>query len=506
MNSILTIWRADLKSLRNAARRDTRMQVALAFMFIFNIAFSAWSVVQLTARMQQWQAAGSGAVNAGLWSLCLLTWSGLSFFTIVSVQRALSGNESLLLFTLPIEPATRFRALFGSFLIENLWPWLLLQAMILGYVLLSRLGWRALAWLFVLESGIVIAVFCTLIAALLFIRYLLPRGRIKSRVGAALSAGLTIALIALFATKIALGLSIVASWLQPEIVGLLFTLLLAGALGPGAAPCGRLYAVAFDALESRDRARKSFTLPGARALKRIFERRRDLVGALFARAALNQSRNPLTWLRLALILAALMFFPSVRSALAHYGFPDALLVAGYAAGLAIVQIIETGPGAISGEGNRLALYLTAPFDLLSILRAKLALFLLPVLFEELIIALFLSWRFGLALSQVGFVVAAAALIVIGCTTLLVLGSVWDLDLNLAIEGAVEAILQEEAPVSPRRMALFNLCLLLFVAMFLLLWKLPPVPALVTLIALDLALVIGMQHLSCKHLQRLLKVG
>lgn len=502
MNTILTIWRADLKSLRNAARRDTRMQVALAFTFAFNLAFSAWSITQLAVHIQQWQAAGPGAVNAGLWSLCLLTWSGLSFFTIIGVQRALSDNKSMLLFTLPIEPATRFRALFGSFFIENLWPWLLLQAMIPGYTLPFRLGWRALAWLFALESGIIITVFCTLIATLLVIRYLLPHGRIKVRIATALALALILALIALFAAKIAPG--VVASWPRPEIIGLLFTLLLIVVLGPGAAPCGRLYAGAFYTLQSRDRARRAFTLPGARALSRIFERRRDLVGALFARAAFNQSRNLLTWLRLALILVALMFFSPLRSALAHYGFPDTLLAAGYAAGLAILQIIETGPCAISGEGTRLALYLTAPFDLLSILRAKLALFLLPVLAEGSAVALFLSWRLGLTLSHVCFVIVAAALIVIGCTTLPVLGSVWDLDLNLVVEGATEAILQEEAPVSPRRMALFNLCLLLFGAMFLLLWKLPAVAVLAGLIALDLALIIGMQSLSCKHLQKLLK--
>ncbi len=127
-----------------------------------------------------------------------------------------------------------------------------------------------------------------------------------------------------------------------------------------------------------------------------------------------------------------------------------------------------------------------------------------MLAEGSAVALFLSWRLGLTLSHVCFVIVAAALIVIGCTTLPVLGSVWDLDLNLVVEGATEAILQEEAPVSPRRMALFNLCLLLFGAMFLLLWKLPAVAVLAGLIALDLALIIGMQSLSCKHLQKLLK--
>jgi hypothetical protein len=169
-------------------------------------------------------------------------------------------------------------------------------------------------------------------------------------------------------------------------------------------------------------------------------------------------------------------------------------------GLSLLHIIEVAPNAISGEGNRLALYLTAPLALSHILRAKLILFLLPVLSESIVIGLLLSWQLALALNQVAFALAAIVLIVLGNVTLLVLGSAWDENLNLAIEGTLQAILQEEVPVSPRKMGLFNLSVLLFALMFLLLWKAPALLALVGLVVLNALIIIGMWRFSHAQLR------
>jgi len=124
-----------------------------------------------------------------------------------------------------------------------------------------------------------------------------------------------------------------------------------------------------------------------------------------------------------------------------------------------------------------------------------------VLSESILIGILLSWQLALALNQVALALAATALIVLGNVTLLVLGSAWDEDLNLAIEGTLQAILQEEMPVSPRKMGLFNLSVLLFMLMFLLLWKAPALLALAGLVVLNACILIGVWRFSHAQLRR-----
>ena len=116
MSITLTIWRAHLKSLRNASRHDTQMRLALGVVFVFNIIAGLWSAEQLSARLHQWQTMGAPALDAGLWWLCWLTWSGMSFFAVLgSIRLAFSSDEAQLLVVLPIAPASRFRTLYGLF-------------------------------------------------------------------------------------------------------------------------------------------------------------------------------------------------------------------------------------------------------------------------------------------------------------------------------------------------------------------------------------------------------
>jgi hypothetical protein len=506
MNTTFTIWRAELMSLRNAARHDVRMRVALFVGLVFDLVAGFWSGGQALAHLQQWRTAGALTLTAGLWSLCWLTWSGMGIFTIIGLPRALSGQEDLLLFALPLTPATRFRALSGSFFLKNLWNWLLLQVAIMGYVLLSVLGWGALAWLVLLQLGVVLSVCCTLLAGLLVMRYLIPRGQITARIFTALALGLLVILIAIFAGRLAALERVLLLWLRPEFVAVLLLGLLCMMVGPLAAVFGRLYVAAFQATQSNDRLRTALSIPGVRAFTRLFERRRSLTGALFARAVAGQSRNLLFWLRMAMILALLALFPLLRSFATRYGFSDGVLIAACAAGLAVFHIIETGPCAISGEASRLALYLTAPFTFARIMRAKLTLFLLPVLIEGMTIGLFFCWQLHLMPAQVAPVMIAIVLMGVGCTALLVWGSAWDGDLDFVVEGALATFMQEEAPVTPRRMALSNGCVLLFAVMCLLLWKLPIGAALAMLALLDIAMLVGMWRLGLSQMRALLRKG
>lgn len=502
MSVVMEIWGAHLRSLRNVSGRDRRLQIGLVFTLLFSLGVSLWGGGQLLTHIREWQEHGALALQDGLWSICLGTWSGMGLFTILGVQGALSSDETVLLFTLPLAPTVRFRALLGSFFITNLWLLQVIQVGFTAAVLLSTLGWDGLLWLIVLQLGVIVAVIGYLLVTLLVLRYVLPAGQFKACLGMALLALAAIALIAaLYRSPLVHALP-VQLWLRPEAVGIVFVCLLAVGLGPGANGLGKLYEAAFYTIQSQDWDRKALTLPGMQALRSLFERRRDLTGALFGRALAGQSRNLFFWTRLAMGWALLALFPFLRTALGRYGFTDTALVAGYAATLALGHIIETGPSALSGEGNRLTLYLTAALTPGQLLRAKLSVFLWPALLEGLAMGWLLAWDARLPYSQLLFVLSIIALIVAGGTTLLVCGSAWDADIDKAVEGLVETLMQEEVPLTPRRMLLFNAALLLLGANILLLWKLPSEMVLVAVTVLNLIVVVSMWRLGKIFLQQL----
>lgn len=533
MNTVHTIWHAHLLSIRNAGRHDTRLRIAFIAVSLFDIAVGLWSGSQLIARITAWQTLGPVAVQAGLWSLCVLTWSGMGLITIVeSLLQGIGNDQTLLLFTLPIRPSDRFHALYGTFFIGRLWNWLLLEMGITGVALAVTLGWKALIWLALLQLGVACAVMCALLATLLVVGCVLTGGRLSypfysvrwerplkraaTRAPTPLNSspaptrpthllklqlGIWI-VVALFVVALFI-YAILTTWLSPELACLLlFALFLLVTLGPLAEAAGRLYGAAFVTIQSWDRSRKARVIPGIGLLTRLLARQRNLAGALLVKGVLSQSRNVLFWARVIFIIVALAFFPLVRSLLAHYRISDTLFVVGYTSGLAMLSILEQAPNAFSSEGNRLTLYLVAPFSLAEILRAKLMVFLLPVLLEGLTIGLFLSWRLGLTLSSMSFATMAIILVILGCTALPVWGSVWDEDLNLMVEGAMQTLMQEEAAITRKRLALLNLSMVLLAASFLLIWKLPALFALLTLILLDGVVLMTMWYFGRTQLRRL----
>lgn len=491
----LVVWRTGLKAALNAGRHDRRLQVALGLSLVFELAFGIWSVPRLQESIYQWQAAGPIALAMSLWMLCLSIWAATCFFAIIGALQALKQDRTLLLMTLPMQPATLFRASYGSLLLESLWNWLPLQALIPGYVLIPVLHWQALSWLLLIQVGCGTLVFLVQIAVLLCIRYLLPREQMKTRISLLCVLGGTVAALVFFAVKlITLGQWLVA-WLRPEYLLVLYVLALIVGLGPLAPACGKLYSTTFTQMQGWDRSRIALIIPGTGLLKNTFARHRTLTGALFVRTVMNQSRNVITWLRIIPALILLPLFPVIHTFAARSGISKSMFAVAYVSMFTLLPILETAPNAISGEGNRFALYLTAPLTFRQILCAKLLLFLLPLLIEGLVGSFLLGMWFSLRMGQVGFASAATMLIIIGMMTLLVLGSSLDLDLNLSIEDSMQSFLQEEGPFSPRRMGLFSLSLLCFAAMLFLLWRLPALPALLALSVLDGAIVIGMVKMS-----------
>ena len=68
------------------------------------------------------------------------------------------------------------------------------------------------------------------------------------------------------------------------------------------------------------------------------------------------------------------------------------------------------------------------------------------------------------------------------------------------------MLQEEAAISPKRLLLVYLSLVVFAGTLLILWKLPPRLAIATLLLLDVTIMIVMLHWSRTYLRHLLQIG
>ncbi len=98
------------------------------------------------------------------------------------------------------------------------------------------------------------------------------------------------------------------------------------------------------------------------------------------------------------------------------------------------------------------------------------------------------------------------MLISGPMILLILGSIWDEDLNIAVEGAAQAFLIEQLPSTPRRLWLIGLMYLLFVTMLVLLWKLPLLLACMLLVGIDLAVLWGLLSFAQYYLHRLLRQG
>ncbi|QBD80917.1 hypothetical protein EPA93_35090 [Ktedonosporobacter rubrisoli] len=499
MRIALLILRAQLRALRNGLLHERSSQVTTIFAIIISLALGIWSASQLALHVPQWQAAGEHILNQRLWLLCAGIWIGLPLLTILSVRPHLGRNETLLFFTLPLPEASHFRSFYVSFLLSNLGSWLITQLIVVSYGLFPTLGWTALAWLLLLQLGIGATVLCALLGTLLFIRYLLPAGRLKARLYMAVAVLLLVALCALC-------WPIVGSPLFAYGLALSFGLMLIAGLGPLAGLNGRLYKATFSTLESMDRARRARAFPGLGVLQHFLLQKRSLTAALFSRAIASQNRNIMFWLRLLLFCVIIVLYPFVHALIAPLHIANSLFAAAYASVLACMTFMEVAPNAISGEGNRFTLYLSMPLELSQILRAKLKLFLYPAFLIGLAMSLFLSWYYGLSPRELGFAVLASALLSTGPLSWLVLGSTWDLDLQTIVEGSEQLFLQEEGTFTLRRIGLLNLGLLLFVAMLLLLWQLPALIALFSLLLLDLAVLAGMWRVNKRHIRGLLRRG
>jgi len=185
-----------IRSARSALRHDTQMRIVWAIVLITGLAGGFWSAHLLAGRLAEWQKAGPDVLRAQLWLLFARTWVGLGLLAILSTLRdGLNDREALLLLTLPIPPAARFRALLALTLIQGLGLWLLL----LTAVTAATLRADALVWLPLGLLGMGVAALCGIVVTLLVVRHLIPRGTLAQYIAGLGGLGLALALCAVLA-------------------------------------------------------------------------------------------------------------------------------------------------------------------------------------------------------------------------------------------------------------------------------------------------------------------
>ncbi|NJO81622.1 MAG: hypothetical protein HC828_01870 [Blastochloris sp.] len=293
-------------------RTDTRMRMVFLLSIAFGLAAGVWSTNRLVAQVRIWQAAGLPVVEANLWLVCLSGWAAITFLAILALrQHGFASEESLVLFTLPIPPEARFRALYGQIFIEELVNWLLLSTAILGVGLGLTMHWVAVGWMALLVVGALVAAWCGIVVTLLVIHTLVLHTRSRIYI-----ATLLIGLLLLGATlawyragphaPIALPAGLTA--------GVLLILLLFLAL-PGARWAGALYERTFQAVQSQAQGRRVRYLPGVRPLIAVLERSRTPIAAICTKGVVRQSRSIIAWLRIGAIALYVLPFSWARAPL-----------------------------------------------------------------------------------------------------------------------------------------------------------------------------------------------
>ncbi|HTQ80935.1 MAG TPA: hypothetical protein VMM92_13135, partial [Thermoanaerobaculia bacterium] len=440
----------------------------LATATLFLVAAGVFGAYRLSLLLAVWKTAG--VLSSRLWWVCAAAWGAAGTLGVLVLREQAADERARLLFTLPLSPAERARALFLATVtqLSNLG---LLSTIAVGGALVRTLGAGAWPWLAAVLLGQGGALATT--GALLGLA-----ATLKSPPSRRLAAELLLAAAA--------AAGILWRWApvrSPGVVAVLWGLALLLALGPLAGALGRLYEQAFhQLLGTHERpARRRI----ARWLVRGLADWRSPTAALLSRGLLTRGRQWIDWARLGMILGPLALYPRLQPALDQRGLPASFTLPGVVALLGFLLIVDAAASPLGAEGNRLALLLTAPISLGQLLRAKLAVLAAPLLAGGALVTLVLGRASGAAPRQVAFATLAASLILLGLTALFAWGSAWDADLDLEIEGGLRGILQEQTPLTPIRGLLVLLGSTLLALDLLCLRALPEAAVLAALAGIDL---------------------
>ncbi len=496
MSKLQALVQMQVLSTCNAWRYDTRMRVTWSIGLLLALVGGIWGIRSLHQQVLIWQMEGVVQLQNHLWLVLLGGWLGIGMLAVLATLRdGLSEQEASLLFTLPLTSSERFWLLSASILLHGPGIWMVL----LASALTAIPGWQLLSWLALCILGSCFISLCCLLCTLLVIYYLWP-APILVRIGA------VIGMIAVTTTAVVL--SIVRQFVMPDpLLSDLFLLLgLLICLGPGASLCGVLYEKAFYTLQGQLRRSNTRTSLVINWLCVCLGKWRSVTGAMLVKELLYQGRNPWNWLRIPVTLVYLLPFPWCYALIASRGMTRDVFMAVYLAFVVLLNLIDAAPSPFGSEGNRLTLYLTAPLTTRALLRAKLLTYLLPLWCLAIVLGIALGGWLQSAFFTMILVLVQVLLLISGPMILLILGSIWDEDLNIAVEGAAQAFLIEQLPSTPRRLWLIGLMYLLFVTMLVLLWKLPLLLACMLLVGIDLAVLWGLLSFAQYYLHRLFRQG
>src|SRR5579871_2816296 len=260
MNSVFTLWHAQWISIGGALRQDTRARMTWAIALLVDIAAGFWTFSALSGNLARWQTVGQSVLVSNLSLLWLYTWIGIGLFAVIAVvSQGFSNDQAILLMSLPLSPAARFRSLYGLVVFTGVGNWIVLTNIVMGFSLGTKLGWQALFWLLLLDMGVATTICMSMIATLLVIRFVLPHLKRAFIALVTISASAGAVFLLLYGSHSSPHITFPVQ-LLPALTGAFCVLLLLLVLGPLAAPTGKLYQNAFYAMEGRSARRTALML------------------------------------------------------------------------------------------------------------------------------------------------------------------------------------------------------------------------------------------------------
>lgn len=454
------------------------------------------SFVWLRTRINGWQDAGGDMFHQRLLVLILMTVIGIAAVTALNMlQSGISGDEALTWLLLPMTPADRVR-------------------IALVRVMFARDG--VLALTAVLTSVLAISLYDPVWAAVALVAGWL--GVSTGTVGAVLGVSLwsgepgvfrRLALVPMLGVVAAPGVMLWTGTVpvlpQPTLVGIAGSLMvvsLIGMTGGRATRLGMAYVRAVQLANAPGITRSARRIPGVSMLIRRLDLRRTPVAAMIAKDLLVQSRDWFFSLRFIVFFGSVPLFLQLRQLDTVIGWPIAQTLAIFAAVLTTYSLIDTCPSPIGIEGERLNLWLIAPTTHADLLRAKLAVFLVPLLFQGMGTVVLIGWWIGLPWIELASSLALTTLLVAGSVTFIVLGSAFDLRLDVPLESGMPTTIHEHVPDTAPRLWLLNISVLIVVSMAAVIWNVPPPGAAAILIAINTLVVVVTWTAATRHLRRL----
>ncbi len=498
MNLAFTLLHMNIRAGLNAFR-ETRIRILAGIAGLFLLGYNLAVAYFLLTRLLASHTSGTFLP----WLMMGICWLFAGMLSFISTwQYWLNPDRVLGILLLPLRPAALFRSLVLATIVSRAGPRIL---SLMGGLLFVLAWWNPLFFVIFL-SGLPLAICCGMVLSWLCYLWITTTLHIQVSIGAGVMilAGALAWLIlhTTFATTIPALQSTTACVISAGL--LLFSLLLFFTCGSS---LGKLYITTYQKTLSQSKRHTDLYAPGIEALARTLARYSPIMAALLFKDLLAQSRNNLNILRAVLFLVSIAGFALLTQfiLLPAHRAPVPLVIT-YGTILGLYFFLDATPSPVGSEGNRLTLYLITPSSTANFLWAKLVLYLgtvsgitLPL---SLTACLFLHLSIPTTLLTLTFIL----LINGGITLIIVWGSTWDEDIHLAIEGGVQAMLYEQLPSTPRRLAIL-LAGMLFASLCLLItWQWFSPAELLLLLCFDLTLGFGLWLFSRYCLDSLIKRG